>query len=103
VGAPCFGGRSTRSSATGWPSVTSTLPTKISKLIGARFLFAADKAADLAVKLARAGKANGSLAILCSLLKVVPDPRPISAEMKQLRFTHEALSTIQLRQKQRKT
>ena len=58
---------------------------------------------DLAVKLARAGKANGSLAILCSLLKVVPDPRPISAEMKQLRFTHEALSTIQLRQKQRKT
>ena len=61
---------------------------------GTRFLFAANKAGDLAVKLARAGKANGSLSILRSLLKVVPDPRPISDEMKQLRFTHEARSTI---------
>ncbi len=76
------------------PDLADSLSAKIARLISTRFLFAADKAGDLAVKLARAGKANGALCILRSLLKVVPDPRPISDEMKRLHFTHEAQSTI---------
>jgi hypothetical protein len=76
------------------PDPADMLSTKISKLITTRFLFAADKAGDLALKLARAGKANGALGILRSVLNVVPDPRPISDEMKRLHFTHDARSAI---------
>jgi hypothetical protein len=70
------------------------LSSKISKLISTRLLFAADKAGNLAVNLSRGGKSDGALSVLRSVLKVVPDPRPISDEMKRLHFTHDARSAI---------
>jgi hypothetical protein len=74
------------------PEIAERLTPQIAKMMRSPYVMRGHLAGDLAVHLARGGKCKSALALLESALEVIPDPRPVSEELKAVNpeYRHEA-------------
>jgi hypothetical protein len=72
--------------------VAAELIPKIATMIRSPYVTRGHQAGELAVHLAKGGKHKAALTLLNSALEVVPDPRPVSEELKAAdpEYRHEA-------------
>jgi len=78
------------------PDFAEQLSAKVARLLRTRFLIGAEMAGEFAVRLADAGKRRAALAVLRSILEIVPDPRPIPEELRKFNpsYRHEARTRV---------